>query len=73
MKNVDLVMLGHNIRVERVKKNYSQEQLASIAKIQINHISRIENGLTDVRFSTLVSILKALNISFEQIYNLELE
>ena len=73
MKNIDLVTLGHNIRVERVKKNYSQEQLALLAKIQINHISRIENGLTDIRFSTLVSILKALNINFEQIYNLELK
>ena len=73
MKNIDLVKLGHNIKVERVKKNYSQEQLALLAKIQINHISRIENGLTDVRFSTLVSILKALKITFDQIYDLELE
>ena len=70
MKNVDLVALGHNIKVERVKKNYSQEQLALLANIQINHVSRIENGLTDVRFSTLVSILKALNAKFDDIYSL---
>ena len=73
MENADLIKLGHNIKVERVKLNYSQEKLAELAKIQPQHLSKIENGTADIRFSTLVSILKALNISFEQIYDLELK
>ncbi len=70
MKNEILQKLGHNIKVERVKLDYSQEKLAEIAGIQMQHLSKIENGDSDIKFTTLFSLLKALNVPFEKLYDI---
>ena len=70
MKKVNLEKLGNNIRAERNRLNYTQEDLEAITGILAQHIGRIEKGEIDLRFSTLVNILKALNIPFEKIYDL---
>ena len=70
MVNKDLIVLGNNIRAERNRLRYTQEKLAEITGLQTPHIVRIEKGEIDIRFSTLVSILKALNIPFDKIYDL---
>ena len=72
MKNKILKTLGHNIKVERVKLDYSQEKLAEIAGIQMQHLSKIENGDSDIKFTTLIAILRALNVPFEKIYDIDL-
>ncbi len=66
--NSDLVKLGNNIRAERNRLHYSQEKLAEIANIQMQHLSKIENGEIDIRFTTLLAIMNGLNISFEHLY-----
>ena len=73
MKNVNLVELGNNIRAERNRIRLTQEKLAELADIQMPQVSKIESGEVDIRFSTLVSILKALNIPFEKVYDLKLK
>lgn len=73
MKNVNLVELGNNIHAERSRLRMTQEKLAEISGLQMQQISRIEYGLVDIRFSTLVSILKALNIPFDKVYDLKLK
>lgn len=71
MKKIDLTVLGNNIRAERNRLNYSQEKLAELAGIQMQHLSKIEKGESDIKFSTLVSILSALKISFDKIYEIK--
>lgn len=66
----ELEVLGNNIRAERNRLHMSQEQLAAIAGLQTHHISNIENGKFDIKFTTLLSILKALKVPFEKLYDL---
>ena len=73
MKNKILKKLGHNIKVERVKLDYSQEKLAEVAGIQMQHLSKIENGDSDIKFTTLFALLKALNVPFEKLYDINEE
>ena len=73
MKNKILQKLGHNIKVERVKLDYSQEKLAEVAGIQMQHLSKIENGDSDIKFTTLYALLKALNVSFDKLYDINNE
>jgi len=70
-KNEDLVTIGEAIRIERLKRHLSQEQLAEIAKIsQSQHISRIEKADVDMRVSTLLKILRALGLRLEDLIQL---
>ena len=65
-----LRFVGDNIRLERLRQRLSQEKLAEMVGVQTHHISKIERGLVDIKFSTLVSILKSLNLAFETLYKL---
>mgnify|MGYP002626869496 CR=1 FL=1 len=71
MKKADLVKLGNNIRAERNRLNYTQEDLGNITGILPQHIGRIEKGEIDIRFSTLVSLMAALQIPFDKLYDLK--
>ncbi len=66
----DLIEFGNNLRAERNRQNLSQEALAEKAGLQMQHISKIEKGDADIRLSTLIAILKALNLKFEQLYEI---
>ena len=35
--------LAHNLRVERAKKELTQEQLAELANVSAKHVTKIEN------------------------------
>lgn len=70
MNKINLNKLGNNIRAERNRLNYTQEDLESITGILAQHIGRIEKGEIDIRISTLVSIMKALNVPFEKLYDI---
>ena len=70
MKEIDLIKLGNNIRAERSRQNLTQEELGQMTGLLAQHIGRIEKGEIDIRFSTLVTILYALNIPFDKIYDL---
>ena len=67
-----LIKLGNNIRAERNRLHLSQEQLAQRANLQTHHISNIENGKFDIKFTTLIAILEALNVPFEKLYEINL-
>ena len=73
MDNEYLRILGHNIKVERVKKDYTQEKLAELSGIQMQHISKIENGECNIKFLTLIALLKGLNIPFEKLFDINIE
>jgi len=70
-KNEDLKVIGEAIRIERLKRHLTQEQLADTAGLsQSQHISRIEKADVDMRVSTLVKILRALKLKFEDLIEL---
>lgn len=52
--------IGKFIKEARIDIGLSQEELAEKSKCQRQHISRIENGKTDPRYSDVVKILEVL-------------
>lgn len=72
MKNVKLLELGNKIRLERMKRDISQEKLAEIANVSIRTISDIERGITDIRYTNLLQIAEAFNLSLSELLNFKL-
>ena len=70
-KNEDLITIGEAIRIERLRRHLSQEQFSEIANItNFQHLGRIEKGNIDMRTSTLLKILRALNLKLEDLIKL---
>jgi DNA-binding Xre family transcriptional regulator len=63
--SLSLKQLGDNIRRERMAKNVTQQRLAELADLNIRNVQRIEAGESDVLFSTLARIKKALGCSWD--------
>ena len=66
-----LIKFGNNLRAERNRLHMSQEQLAEKVGIQQPHLGKIERGEVDIRFTTLLALMKALNVSFDKLYDLQ--
>jgi transcriptional regulator with XRE-family HTH domain len=58
---------GSHLKALRIKKGFSQEDLANDADIPINQIGRIERGEINPSLSTLYSIAKALEIKLSDL------
>lgn len=62
-----LKQIGRNIRLERIKKGYSQEKFAEIAGVHTNYIGKIERGEQNLTIKKLTDILNKLDISPEAV------
>lgn len=60
--------LGCNICAERNRARLSQEELAESLTISSKHLGKIERGLANPKFTTILAIVKALNITFDTLY-----
>lgn len=72
MKNVKLLELGNKIRLERMKRDLSQEELAELANVSVRTISDIERGITDIRYTNLLQISDAFNLTLSELLNFKL-
>jgi transcriptional regulator with XRE-family HTH domain len=72
MKNIKLLELGNKIRLERMKRDISQEKLAELANISIRTVSDIERGITDIRYTNLLQIADAFNLTLSQLLDFKL-
>lgn len=71
-KKKDLKQLGNSIRIERAKKNLTQEQLVDMCgSLNAQHLGLIEKGEVDIRISTLFAILRALDCKLEELIDLK--
>ena len=50
----------------------SQEKLAEIANVSIRTKSDIERGITDIRYTNLLQIAEAFNLSLSELLNFKL-
>ena len=57
--------LGECIRKERKRQDLTQAELASRAKIENSHLSRMENVKRSASVRSYEKVFKALNIWFE--------
>ena len=72
MKNKKLLELGNKIRFERMKRGISQEKLAELANISIRTISDIERGITDIRYTNLLQLAEAFQLTLSQLLDFRL-
>ena len=61
-KEIDL-LVGNNIKRERVKAGYTQEKFSELIGIGTKSLSAIERGTVGVSLATLLRICKVLSIS----------
>jgi len=66
MKDLRLLELGNKIRFERMKRDISQEKLAELVNVSIRTISDIERGITDIRYTNLLQIAAAFDITISE-------
>lgn len=73
-KNKILVEFGKNLRAERNRAGYSQDGLANeIGICAGKHIGTIERGETNPTLTTIIAIMKTLNIDFDKLYDIRSE
>lgn len=63
----DYSILGKNIKKQRKKKGYTQEELAEKLEISFKYIARIESGASGIKISTLAKLCKILNIEADKL------
>ncbi|MFI3299793.1 MAG: helix-turn-helix transcriptional regulator [Candidatus Gastranaerophilales bacterium] len=66
-------ILAENIRVERARKNYSQEYLAEMADISPQHLYRIENAKVCPTIHVVANIAKTLNVNLDCLFPINLK
>ncbi len=62
-----LIRLGDNVRAARKARGWTQERLAEETDLAVVQVSRIERGRREIRLSTLLRLVKALEISPNQL------
>lgn len=66
----DIIAL--NIRVERVKRKLTQEQLAEMIDMSTKHLVKIENGRVTPSSYKLFRIAKVMNVSLDKLTTKEI-
>lgn len=56
----DAFIIGERLKMERINKGLTQEQLAERIGTKKSFISRVENGHVDIQLSTLARIFNGL-------------
>ena len=66
-----LDLLGQAIKQARQERNLTQEELGEIVGVKKAQISKIENNVTDARFTTILKVFNALGAKVN--FNVELD
>jgi len=66
-----LDLLGNAIKQARKEKNLTQEELGELVGVKKAQISKIENSVTDARFTTILKVFEALGAKVS--FNIELD
>ena len=71
MKKSDILKeFGDNLRAERNRAGLSQEQLAEKAGLSYGQvIGTIERGETNTSLSVIISVMNALDIDFDKLFD----
>lgn len=68
MKKEVLIKFGKRVREERIKLGWSQEQLASRAKVHRTYIGMIERAEKNITLQNIEKIAKALKINISDFF-----
>ena len=60
--------LGRNIKIERIRKDLTQEDFAEKIDMSLSHVSKIEQGITSPTAIALFKMAKILCIPMEKFF-----
>lgn len=62
-----LKKIGRQFRLERIKRDLSQERFAEIADVHTNYIGKVERGEQNLTIKKLVELANSLNVPVKNI------
>ncbi|MBA2795629.1 DNA-binding protein [Streptococcus porcinus] len=64
--------ISKRIRLLRLNKGLTQEQLEEKADLGTNYVYKLENQSTNVKVKTLEKVMRALEVDFEEFFDISL-
>ncbi|MGO9763609.1 MAG: helix-turn-helix domain-containing protein [Solirubrobacteraceae bacterium] len=61
-RSAEHAALGEAVRLARVDKGLSQEQLADAAGVHVTHLGGVERGVRNPNYATIVKLARALGV-----------
>ena len=62
-----LKKFGKNVKIERIKKDLTQEQLAEKMNVSQNYLACVENGRQNMSLGKILELANALEIDIEML------
>lgn len=66
-----LKKIGLNVKIARLKKGLTQEQLAELMNIHLTYIARIETGKINMSLGKILELANTLNIDINKLLFIE--
>ena len=66
-KEILLKKFGKNVKIERIKKDLTQEQLAEIMNVSQNYIASIERGKANMSLAKVLELSESLGVKIEKL------
>ena len=66
-----LKKFGKNVKIERIKKDLTQEQLAEIMNVSQNYIANIERGKANMSLVKIYELSNYLNVNIKTLINFD--
>ena len=63
--------IAFNIKVERMRKNLTQFQLAEMIDVHEKYIGKVESGKQNLTIKTLIKLANALDIKLYKLVDIE--
>lgn len=70
-KNTLLKKFGKNVKIQRIKKDYTQEQLAEIMNVSQNYITSIEGGKANMSLAKVNELASFLGVKITSLLTFE--
>lgn len=64
-----LKRFGKNVKIERIKKDLTREQLAEIMNVSVNYLSNVENGKANMSLAKVLELADYLKTDIENLLN----
>lgn len=64
-----LKRFGKNVKIERIKKDLTREQLAEIMNVSVNYLSNVENGKANMSLAKVLELAEYLKTDIENLLN----
>lgn len=60
-----LKRFGKNVKIERIKQDYTQEQFAEKLGVSTNYLACVENGRQNMSLGKVLELANAFNVDIE--------